>query len=234
VNLLREGGRPLVIGHRGARAVAPENTRASLEAAVQAGADLVEFDVLPGLTLGHSPEELAAEPLDLDAALAFLGEHAIGVQLDLKLIGYEAEAVAAVRRHGLDDRALLSSAFAATTRTLRELAPDLPRALGYPRDRYGVSRFAWPAPVTRAGAAALRQAMPARIPLLLRRGRSNVLALHHTLCSGAAIAMAHRLDAAVLAWPVNRPEDVLRVAALGVDGIVSDDPGMTLATLTAP
>lgn len=37
--------RPLIIGHRGASAVAPENTIAAFQAAVDAGADGIEFDV---------------------------------------------------------------------------------------------------------------------------------------------------------------------------------------------
>jgi len=37
--------RPLIIGHRGASAVAPENTIAAFEAAIRAGADGIEFDV---------------------------------------------------------------------------------------------------------------------------------------------------------------------------------------------
>ena len=36
---------PLIIGHRGASAVAPENTIAAFEAAIEAGADGIEFDV---------------------------------------------------------------------------------------------------------------------------------------------------------------------------------------------
>jgi glycerophosphoryl diester phosphodiesterase len=36
---------PLIIGHRGASAVAPENTLAAFEAAIAAGADGIEFDV---------------------------------------------------------------------------------------------------------------------------------------------------------------------------------------------
>ena len=47
-----------VIGHRGAAAVAPANTLRSLEAAVAAGADLVEFDVGGDLTLAHSKREV--------------------------------------------------------------------------------------------------------------------------------------------------------------------------------
>jgi glycerophosphoryl diester phosphodiesterase len=75
--------------------------------------------------------------------------------------------------------------------------------------------------------------MPARVPVLLRWSRANTLSLHHTLCSRAAVATAHRLGAPVLAWTVNDPAGVRRMTAAGVDGIVSDDPEMTVATLLA-
>jgi glycerophosphoryl diester phosphodiesterase len=236
VNLLRDGGPPLVIGHRGAAAVAPENTLSSLEAAVAAGVDIVEFDISPGLRLGHSLDELPKDELSLDEALEFLAAHPPGVQLDVKLPGYEQEVLDALHRHGLGARALVSTAFAATSRRLAALEPGLPVALGYPRDRLGVSKVPWPQALTRAGAAALRQAMPLRIPVLLRFGRANALSLHQALCSRAAVATAHRFGAPVLAWTANEPEIVRRLAAAGVDGIVSDDPGMvreTLATLLA-
>src|SRR5579862_8536693 len=54
MDLWRDPERPFVIGHRGAAGVAPENTLASLEAAVDAGVDIVEFDVQPSLRLGHT------------------------------------------------------------------------------------------------------------------------------------------------------------------------------------
>jgi glycerophosphoryl diester phosphodiesterase len=76
--------------------------------------------------------------------------------------------------------------------------------------------------------------MPARIPLLLTRTRATVLALHHTLCSTASIAAAHRRDVPVFAWTANDPELILRLASWGVDAIVSDDPKQALATLNAP
>src|SRR4029077_5089067 len=37
--------KPLIIGHRGASAVAPENTLAAFDLALKSGADGVEFDV---------------------------------------------------------------------------------------------------------------------------------------------------------------------------------------------
>ncbi|MDX6426537.1 MAG: glycerophosphoryl diester phosphodiesterase [Gaiellaceae bacterium] len=233
MKLLRTQGRPLVIGHRGAAAVAPENTLAALEAAVAARVDLVEFDISPGLRLGHSLDELPAEEISLDDALAFLKDHDVGVHLDVKLPGYEEQVLEAIRRHGFAERAVVSTAFAVTGRRVARLAPDLPRAIGYPRDRLGVSNLHWPGPLQRAGATALRQAMPVRVPLLLAWARANTLSLHHTLCSRAAVATAHRLGAPVFAWTVNDAAGVRRVTAAGVDGIVSDDPEMTLATLLA-
>ena len=233
MNLRRATGRPLVIGHRGAAAVAPENTLAALEAAVAARVDLVEFDISPGLRLGHSLGELPVEELSLDDALEYLKSHGVGVHLDVKLPGYEDEVLEAIRRHGVGERAVISTSFAVTVRRFARLAPELSRAIGYPRDRLGVSNLSWPRPVQRAGAAALRQAMPARVPVLLRWSRANTLSLHHTLCSRAAVATAHRLGAPVLAWTVNDPAGVRRVTAAGVDAIVSDDPEMALATLLA-
>jgi glycerophosphoryl diester phosphodiesterase len=236
VNLRRENGRPLVIGHRGAAAVAPENTLASLEAAVATGVDLVEFDILPGLRLGHSLHELPGDELALDEALATLARHGVGVHLDVKLPGYEADVLDAMRRHGLEERALVSTAFAVTARRVAALAPGLPIAIGYPRDRLGVSNIPWPQLLTRAGAATLRQAMPVRVPVLLRVARANVLSLHQALCSRAAVRTAHRFGAPVFAWTANDPAVVRRLVAAGVDGIVSDDPQMVfdvLATLLA-
>ncbi|HEX6761662.1 MAG TPA: glycerophosphodiester phosphodiesterase [Gaiellaceae bacterium] len=237
MNLRRAGGPPLVIGHRGAAARAPENTLASLQAAVAARADLVEFDVGPDLVLAHSRHERPADLVPLDDALAYLASAGVGVHLDAKETGYEEELVAALRRHGLATRAVVSTAFGASTRRLAALAPDVPRAIGYPHDRYRVSRFRWPGGLTRAAAGSLRLAMPRRLPLLLRQSRANVLSLHHTLCSPAAVAVSHRVGAPVLVWTVNDPASVARLAGFGVDAIVSDDPEMareTLGTLHHP
>ena len=231
VNLRRGDWPPLVIGHRGAAAIAPENTLEGLQAAVDAGAHLVEFDIGPDLRLAHSPREASEGAVTLDAALEFLYEHALGVQLDIKQPGYEDVVVATLRRHGLEERAIVSTAFAVSARRLAILAPALPRAIGYPRDTYGVARFQWPEQLTRLGAAALRQVTPLRVPPLLRAARANVLSLHHSLCSRAAVRVAHARGAPVLAWTANDPATVRRLSALGVDAIVSDDPGMVLRTL---
>ena len=50
----------------------------------------------------------------------------------------------ALDRYGLRERALLSTAFPRVARLLGTLAPDVPRAIGYPRDRVGVAGFRGP------------------------------------------------------------------------------------------
>lgn len=216
--------RPLVVAHRA-------NTRVELEDAAASGVDLVELDVCPGLVVAHDP---GAAGMPLGEALDLLAVHRVGMHVDIKLPGYEREVLEQIDARGLRSRVLVSTAYAAVGRRVRARAPALPVAIGYPRDRYGISRFDWPGLLTAPGAAALRAAMPARIPLLLRAAQANVLALHHTLCSRAAIAASHRLGAPVLVWTVDDPAEAARFAALGADGIVSDQAKSVLATLTAP
>jgi len=225
-----------VIGHRGAARIAPENSLEGFAAAVGAGADLVEFDIDRGaddsaLVIGHPGVAATGAALELDDALAYLASQSIGVHVDLKLVGAEREIAAAVRAHGLGERTLVSSTWARSLRRLAAEAPELTRAISYPRDRYGASGIAWPRPVVHASATALRCAMGVRAPLLLAAADGNALSLHHALVSPAVVRRAHRRGSAVIAWTVNDPDRVEELARARVDAIVSDDPQMALAVL---
>ncbi|MGZ6644056.1 MAG: glycerophosphodiester phosphodiesterase, partial [Solirubrobacteraceae bacterium] len=103
------------VGHKGADLIAPGNTLESFDAALAAGVDMVEFDVLPEnrdgtgrLVLAHDYSALEGRaPLTLEEGLAhFAADAYAGVELDLdlKLPGYEERVVAALRAHGLADR----------------------------------------------------------------------------------------------------------------------------------
>jgi glycerophosphoryl diester phosphodiesterase len=216
--------RPLLVAHRA-------NTRAQLEEAAASGVDLVELDVAPGLVVAHDPGHPG---LPLREALAVLAPHRVGIHVDVKRPGYERDVLAAIDALGLRRRVLVSTAYARVGRRVRGLAPEVPLAIGYPRDRCRISRFDWPEALVAPGALALRAAVPARIPLLLRAARADVLALHRALCSPAAVAAAHRRGAPVLAWTVDDPAEAEELVAMGVDGIVSDRPKSLLATLNRP
>ena len=62
MKLLRDDGPLIQVGHRGAAALAPENTLRAFEVALASGVDAIEFDVLDRgdgpLVLGHSLGEL--------------------------------------------------------------------------------------------------------------------------------------------------------------------------------
>jgi glycerophosphoryl diester phosphodiesterase len=225
---LRAGDRPLLIGHKGAAALEPENTLRSLSRAVELGCDLVEFDVLAldgALVLGHSPAELAAEPASFDDALELLaGCAGVGVHVDLKWHGYEAATVETIRRHGLLDRTLVSTCHVHSLRELAALEPALMRGFTYPFDRRGVSQRRVLAPLTAGALLTLRRLLPLRIERLLERARASVAVLHHMVISRAAVARAHARDAAVLAWTVDREPELARVLAAGVDGVITNDP----------
>ncbi len=108
------------VGHKGADHIAPGNTTASFDAALAAGVDMIEFDVLPEdmdrpadsrLLLAHDYTHDLGHALTLEEGLAHLASLDVELDVDLKLPGYEARVVEALRAHGLVDRALISTTF---------------------------------------------------------------------------------------------------------------------------
>ena len=230
LTLRREDGRFLRVGHRGAAALAPANSIRSLASALSEDVDLVEFDVLPagpGLVLGHSPEELVADAPTLDDALAFLAVSApahVGIDLDLKWHGYEAEVVEALRRHGLVERTVICSFFPHSLRRVKELEPALLVGLSYPWDRRGFAERRALAPLVRGGIVALRRTLPLRIGRMLSRAHADAAMINHVVLSRALVDQCHRLGKAVLTWTVDDGHDLERVLSTGVDGVISNDP----------
>jgi glycerophosphoryl diester phosphodiesterase len=175
--------------------------------------------------------------LTLDDALEFVRGREISVLLDVKSPGIEPGIVASVRRHELVARTLVSSTSPRVLRRLATLDGELTRSITYPNDRYRISRFSWPDTITASTAAAARSAMPLRVPLLLAAARARVLTLHHTLLSPAVLRSARTRGATVVAWTVNDPDRIVALARMGVDAVVTDDPGRAreaLATLNTP
>jgi len=229
VKLRRGDGALIRIGHRGAAALAPPNTIASIEVALTAGMDMVELDVIAlpdgSLVLGHSLPELGPGPPTLDEALRLIAQHeGTSLLADVKRPGYESELVGALRRHDLVERTLASSAEVGTLQALRRIEPSLTRGRTYPRDRLRLGKRRTLVPVAGPTLAALRSALPFRIGRLLAQANASVATLQHRIISRAVVARCHARGVAVFVWTVNDPASVARLDALGVDGIITDDP----------
>ena len=228
---LRGEGRALRVGHRGAAALAPENTLESLRAAVDAGVDYVEFDVLEherDLVLSHSAIELPGDRATLDDALAFLRDSGVGAHVDLKQRGLEQRVAEAIRRHGLLERSLVSSLDHAALRDLRSHEPRLQVGLSYPEDRLGIARYRAAAPAIAIGLRALKAGLPRVLTRWLARAGASAAVIHYALVTPAAIRRCHDVGAAVWAWTVNDPTTARTLEDWGADAIITDDPRIFL------
>src|SRR5947209_12475429 len=101
------------IGHGGASALAPANTLASFDAALEVGVDMVEFDVRAyrgALILAHTIlHTRLPRPLRLEDALAHLATprfEEIDLNVDLKRRGCEAALLDALERWNMLERTL--------------------------------------------------------------------------------------------------------------------------------
>ena len=252
IELRRQDGNYARVGHRGASALAPENTLRALELAVELGCDMLEFDVLDledgTLVLAHSNNlyevshgaargtvrqltldalrRVAPELPTLDEALAFCAERlpGVGLQLDLKRRGVERGVVEALRRHDVLDRAWVSGFDFEALRFLAGFEPELPRSYTLPRDRLGVSKRGPLAPVIRLALASIGSSLPRRLPVLLARAHASAATLHYSVASKAAIKRAHQVGAAVYVWTVDDPSLARRLIRDGADGIITNDP----------
>jgi glycerophosphoryl diester phosphodiesterase len=227
IELARRDGRPLRIGHRGAAALAPENTLESIALAVELGCDLVEFDVHSvggSLVVAHDVPAAADGLPRLDDALALLAASDAGVHLDLKSRGVEMAVVGALRGHGVVERTLVSSFRAATLRALHEVEPALRLGRTYPQDRTGLVQRRLLQPPARLIIRGLRRALPRRIAGLLAASSATAAVLYREVVSEAVVERCHALGAPVLVWTVDDPELLPWLDTLGVDAVITNDP----------
>jgi len=215
-----------VIAHRGASAYAPEHTPRAYDLALEQGADVLELDVR--VTADGTPVVLhdptlartAGDPRPVtavrDAELAGLGVPTVEAVLarygtstrylvEVKESGPAAESalLATIERHGLRGQVTVQSFRRSILRRVRALDPGLALAPLY-------RPFATSAGI-RAGLA-----------------RTAPWAASVSPCArsvdAALVLAAHARGLAVQAYTVNGEAEMERLAALGVDGIITDVP----------
>ncbi len=227
---------PLVIAHRGASGAAPESTAAAIRLALAQRADMIELDVqmtrdgrlvifhddmLDRTTDGHGPvsDHWYRDLARLDAGSwfgrGFAGERVLlvsqalrraapcRVNLELKPTSRAAQLLARMARllarSGARTRVLVSSFDPALVSGLRRRNARAATAL--------LCHERWP--------AALRQA---------RRLGCAAIHPHRSLVSAARVRQAHAAGLRVHAWTTDDRREAARLAAAGVDGIVTNHP----------
>ncbi len=224
---------PLVLAHRGARQEAPENTLEAFSLALTQGADGVELDVHRtadgGLVVHHDADAakvgiLATRSLrDIQAArpeiptLDEVLDACAGSLVNVEIknspgdADYEVEDMAAelvvgcFERRGFADNVLVSSFNLATINRVRTLSPTVPTGF--------LTMFA-------------NDALDA-LDVCTANGHHalhpNVFMLGGDMAERVC-GRAHELGLQVNVWTVNDLDEIQRLAAAGVDAIITDTP----------
>jgi glycerophosphoryl diester phosphodiesterase len=227
---------PHVYGHRGTRRGAPENTLLAMRRALDQGADGIELDV----RLCGSGEVIVLHDPDLqrvagvavtaaEASLAELQQHDLGQGERVPLLDQALELVLGSGhllnvelKADVPDPVALARAVA--QRALARNAQERARLLfsSFSAELCGALAEALP----EAAVALLFDREPSELP----RG---LAAVHprYPLADSSAVARWHAAGLVVNVWTVNDAQRARELAAVGVDGIVTDDVPLVLAAL---
>jgi glycerophosphoryl diester phosphodiesterase len=229
-----------LVGHKGADLIAPGNALESFQAAVEAGVDTIEFDVLwlpdshlpleqrAPLVVAHDWEDAERRtPLQLTEALdAFLEPPLDGVEIDLdiKLPGREEELVDALRERGLIERAMVSTMELYSLGRILELEPALRRGWTYPKVTRDWSRKRWARGPMLAAMVGMRHRLPGLAAQKLPQMGVEAMWVYHPLITPRLARICKLAKVELIAWTVDDLVRMRKLQAAGVDGICSNDP----------
>jgi glycerophosphoryl diester phosphodiesterase len=219
------------VGHKGADHVAPGNTVESFQAALEHGVDMIEFDVLRTrdgrIVLAHDYADAESrECLTMEEGLDhFAGEAYAGVKLnvDMTLPGYEPEVAEGLAARRLSGRTLVSTMYPKSLDRLGELAPGLRRGWSVPRVKRNYIRSPLAVPAY-AIARVMRARLPGQAASRIRAGGCEAIMSHQILVSPRLLEAVHRAGGEVYVWTVDDARRIRALEALGVDGVITNDP----------
>lgn len=218
---LQSSSRPLLLGHRGVRAVKsiPENTIASFDRALADGCDGFEFDVrltadgeavvchdpkVAGFQISRATAKQVPQlPRFRDVLQRYRDSF---LDIELKVKGLERITLDLFLRHKPRLGFVVSSFLPTVLRSLR--AEDATIPLGLICETKTQLRLWSDLPVEYV------------IP-------------HQALTDPELIRKVKGAGKRVIVWTVNNPADMQRLVESGVDGIISDDTTLLCRTLTA-
>ena len=215
----------MIMGHRGAAALEPENTLLSIARAMEIGVDAVEIDVrltkdkeivvihdptVDRTTNGTGPVSSYAlkemKKLDagkgetiptLDEVIDLIGNK-VRLVIELKEEGTERRVVELIKRNNLDDNVYVISFWHSLVKTVKKMDS---------RIRTGVLLVGCPVDACIATQAS-----------------ANALVMKYTFVNRNFVEMAHKEDLKVFIWNIDDPQLLKPYADMRVDGIGSNDP----------
>jgi len=215
----------LLMGHRGAAALEPENTLRSISCALEIGVDAVEIDVhltkdrelvvihddtLDRTTngVGRVASYTLSQIKEFDAGK---GERIPSLQevidlvrgratlvIELKEEGTEQRVVELIRKSGLRDRVYVISFWHILVKRVKEMDK---------RVKTGVLLVGCPVDACVAKAAF-----------------ADALVMNYAFVNKSLVDLAHREGVAVFIWNIDSPDLLKPYEEMGVDGIASNDP----------
>jgi glycerophosphoryl diester phosphodiesterase len=207
---------PLLLGHRGASKYADENTPAAFELALAHGCDGFEFDVRYSAdargVICHDPrykrkriDACSFPELGLPSADDVVRRYAGRAYIDIELkVSGEVQPVLDALGDTESSRFVISSFLPEVLEETNARRPEVPLGLICENSR---QLRKWP-----------------RLPV-------RAVMVHYLMASGKLVEDLHTAGKQVFVWTVNRPITMRRLAALGVDGIISDDTRLLVRTL---
>ncbi|MFI5102686.1 MAG: glycerophosphodiester phosphodiesterase [Terriglobales bacterium] len=210
---------PLLLGHRGARAVRniPENTLASFELCLQHGCDGFEFDVrrsadgqavichdaaIGGMEIANTASKSLPLPT-LEEVLRQFAQRAF-LDIELKVAGLESQTLATLRKHPPQKGHVVSSFLPEVLAAMHDLDPAIP--LGFLCETRDKLR-GW------------------------RDMAAEWVIPQSKLVEGELVELVHAAGKRIMVWTVNRVARMRESAEWGVDAVISDETELLVGSL---
>jgi glycerophosphoryl diester phosphodiesterase len=219
---------PLRVGHK---IIVPGSRLEDLPARLDgADWDMVEIDVLSHgdrLVIAHDPSDLTHEILidfaDALAALAELLPEQVGLNVDVKTVGYETRVADAIAASGLTNRTLLSTMESESLTVLRRAAPDLRLGLSVPKARRNYLAHPLTRPAAYAMLARLRRTLPRSLQPALEADSFDAVMAYWGVVTQRLVDVVRGSGRELYVWTVDDHTRLPGLQQLGVTGVITND-----------
>ena len=231
---MNEKRRVLIIGHRGASNIAPENTLKAFQKAIELGADYIEFDIHQSkdgeIVIMHDANTYAitgnkglikkmtltelrmldcgeGERIPTLLELIRIAKGKIGLQIEIKAKNLAENLVKILRKEDLVETSIISSFLHDELLKLQKIEPKLKLATLEPIITGWSKNWEYHSEI-------LNKAID-----------NNYFAIHprYNLVNQELINHAHKNNIKVNIWTVNSKAVMKKFIQMGVDGIITDN-----------